>query len=1397
MDVGQRWVEVTPSEFPHERAGLEIVRALLPDRTPFHAWSNFEFQDSQGKWHEVDLLVLGEGRLHLVELKYYSGVLRGTAYRWLRPGHPPEDSPVILARRKAQRLAGLLRDGLRANIRAANRPSPREVLPYVQQSVFLHHPHLVCELAEPDKADLFGLDTATGTTRLPGISRRLLEPPPGGELPRTMQDDGRLLLSLIDKIGFAQRREREFGSWRLVGPPEAEGAGWQDWPAEQRVSRDPATIRFFVSAPGAATDERQQVARRASREYELTRQLRHESLLVPRDIVDGELGPGLVYPRDDAWQRLDLWLLGEAGKVTVADRLEIIRGLAEAMGYAHRNHVVHRGLTPTAVLARRGTDDRVHVQISGWQVAGRDIATRATTTALTRLAAIMNPGEDQDAANRVAAYQAPEGLSNPSADRVRLDLFALGALASFVLTGRAPADGRSALRDRLTRDHGIDVAADLPEVGREVRDLVLQATRPQVSRRLPDIPAFLEHLALAEREVSAPAAEVDPDPLDVAPGTMLGGRFELVRRLGSGSTAVGLLVTDHLAERAVRVLKVALTPSASGRLDAEAEVLRALQHPRLVRLVEAPLDVGGRRALLLDSAGDRTLSDELRSRARLSLDRLELWGADLLEALIALDEAGVDHRDIKPANLGIRENPGNRIKHLVLFDFSLSRAGAAAVEAGTAPYLDPFLGTPQRPRWDSAAERYAAAVTLFEMAAGATPVYGDGSDPQVVRAEATIDRSQFDPAVAAPLSAFFTTALARDAGRRHHTSADMLVEWRRAFTQVVTTVPDDADACAAAATMTTPLTEAGLSARALSAVEPLGVVTVGDLLAIEPARIGWLAGASVGTRDEVLSRAKVWRERLGSPTVRPIRPAATIDPEAAAELLLVAAGGGRATARRQAARLLLGLEGALPAFATHAELAHALKVTPARVSQVLADLQAAWSHPGPAPDLLDDLLVSVQASLAGLGGVAASTELLADLTDGDDADQLRLAEGLLRLSLDRADLLEREDAQPAPARRRRRLAPHLLVGSAPEALDAVAAAASRADALVAAAVSSGEPVVPAARAATELRDAWRAVAPVDSEIDGARLTRVAAQASTRAAASGRGELHDRDLALGDAVRLTLGAVAAGVGLAPREVADRVRARFPAVPPVPGRPALDALLGPLGLVFDPDRKVYAPPTRRPDTTGLSSRTGTYLLPPGSRPPPAAGRVDARLAESIRARSFLALGTTASQVDRARNALVARHDAHVVDVTEVLLGALRDQASAGGVPWDAVRAADAAEPGTRDAEGLKVLVRRAMPEVAEELRAAIDGDLAPGRPVLLVESGPLARYGRLELLTTWTDLGRRRPRAVWLLLPLLGQSSGPELDGRPLPLASSGQYLWLAREWVDIAPDPALALTGGTA
>ncbi|MGI8947006.1 MAG: BREX system serine/threonine kinase PglW, partial [Ornithinimicrobium sp.] len=1036
-----RWLEVTASQFEHETKGLKLVRQLLPDHSPYRAWSNFEFRDNHGRWHEVDLLVLGRAQLHLVELKYYSGVLTGDDHRWLRPGKRAEDSPLKLARRKAQYLASRLQDAARDWERetGATIPDIRQVVPFVQESVFLHHPRFQCELSDQAAQGLYGLDGAQGKTLLPGISELLLEPPRNRRT--TSASHERLFPELMKRLGLVARRERTAGSWVIEEAPLNEGTGWQDWRANHQV--DPtqhARIRFRVPPPGATEATTRELRRLAQHEFGTMSRLVHDGLLRPVDIVDSDLGTGLVYPLEKSLQRLDLWLAEQPQGLSLDTQLNLIRQIAEAVHYAHGSAVAHRDLTPEAIWVRSHSDDSIKVLVGDWHSAGVAGPAPPTDLPADGVTALHRSGEIELASTEqatYAAYRAPEDVwQTSSTDRFRLDVFGVGALAFYVLTGEAPAAGGAALRDRLREQGGLDISPELPAASEPLRALVLGATKPSPSERTADLATFLEQLADAERTPHT-STEPDLDPLEARPGAILDGRYRLERRLGQGSTAVGLLVTDLSASgEPERVLKVALDDNAARRLTDEAEVLRRLNSPRLVRLLDGPIALSGRQALLLEVAGTQTLAEVLRERTRMSLDLLQRYGTDLLEALAALDKTGVDHRDIKPANLGVRTSKGDRAKHLVLFDFSLTRAAASATEAGTPPYLDPFLATETRPRYDSPAERYAASVVLFEMATGTTPTYGEGdAHPGSITAEATVPRSAFDPSIAKAMVAFFTKALARDAEQRHHTATEMLREWESAFPPSVTTVPDNADELAAAARLDTPLGKAGLSARALSAVEPLHVETVGDLVALDAVRLNQFSGAADVTRKEVKGRAKEWRTRFAD-AVRESSPANTgsslPSPQDAAELLMAHTGKGRSQSRRETARLLFGVGTELDAFATQAQLGAHL-ITPvgaARATQLLSALQDGWADHHRTLNLLILLEHVVQERLNEVGCVATVDELTHTLltamtprslpTREAEREEHRLVLGLLRAVLDRQRALVRADAEVEPLHTRRR-----------------------------------------------------------------------------------------------------------------------------------------------------------------------------------------------------------------------------------------------------------------------------------------------------------------------------------------------------------------------------------------
>jgi serine/threonine protein kinase len=166
----------------------------------------------------------------------------------------------------------------------------------------------------------------------------------------------------------------------------------------------------------------------------------------------------------------------------------------------------------------------------------------------------------------------------------------------------------------------------------------------------------------------------------------------------------------------------------------------------------------------------------------------------------------------------------------MLFDFSLANIPADNLRAGTPPYLDPFIRRRQPPRWDLYAERFAIAMTLYEMTTGQLPTWGDGlSDPAMLDCEVTLDSALFDPAVRDELTAFYARALHSDYRQRFDNAEEMLRAWRQMFASVDRPTTDtdhgspvDYAQILAGATSETPLSTLGLSPRLLDALERIG-----------------------------------------------------------------------------------------------------------------------------------------------------------------------------------------------------------------------------------------------------------------------------------------------------------------------------------------------------------------------------------------------------------------------------------------------------------------------------------------------------------------------------------------------------------------------------------------------
>ena len=628
------------------------------------------------------------------------------------------------------------------------------------------------------------------------------------------------------------------------------------------------------------------------------------------------------------------------------------------------------------------------------------------------------------------------------------------------------------------------------------------------------------------------------------------------------------------------MLKAALSPERNARLEAEAEVLRRLRHQHVVELHDVlrfrvpsggAAPPGDRVGLLMARAGDATLADRIREEGRLHLELLERFGEDLLVTVDWLEQQGIPHRDIKPDNLGVAKLGGRM--HLVLFDFSLSRTPAENILAGTRHYLDPFLAERTPPRWDTYAERFSAAVTLHEMAAGALPRWGDGrSEPAVLDCEVTMDADAFEPAVREGLSAFFEQALRRDYRARFDNAQEMLRAWWRIFlaasrpeTDPAQALPEAAATPIADATLDARLGELGLSARGLNAAERMNVRTAGDLLRFPLMQVNRMRGVGSRTRKELTDLARRLAERFPEAAAAP-KTAPTGGPddtsgEAAAASVdalqrRLLPAGRTAGAQRDADRLaaLLGLRGAEAGLAwpSQSGAARALGVDPAGVSRALARARRRWSKLAAFTRLRHDL--------AGLLDAHGRVMTLRELADAllaqrgsvqDEPLRSRYAAACVRA----ADEVERQLAAPRWIVRRVDGPGCALIArdeldehgepriDGQKLADFAEQLGCTADDL-----ASLDPLLAPARVVEALQ-AVPAPAGVDPPAP-TRLPALAAGASRHAALSGRLELHPRGMAPDRALKLALGALAGAPTLTPDAIRMRVAGRYPDAAPLP-------------------------------------------------------------------------------------------------------------------------------------------------------------------------------------------------------------------------------------------------------
>lgn len=1352
--MDKNWKQMTPSDYAWERDALAFVKELLPDHDPYRAWANFEFIAQDGSINEVDLLLLTSKGMYLVEIKSHPGVISGDAanWEWEKPngGKAVFDNPRLLARRKAQKLASLLR------VQPSFKRS-KETVPFIDALVFLSAENLIIRL--DDNARLGVVNREELIPAVTEIDEYWTHSPISAYAAKVVSRS-------VEEAGIKESvRMRMVGNYELMKLLD-ESDHFQEWLVVNRELGVERKVRIYLTY-GKHEDEVRRLEKAAKLEFRMLEGIEHPNIMRAKEFQHHDNGPALIYEYDSTAHRLDhlLITLGKNGRLATASAVQLLRQIVETVKYAHGQKLYHRALSPQSIWVKPMADDNFAIKISNWATAERIYENE-----IKHISALSNIGKiAHEEAGPYLALEAHGG----GADGVHMDVFSLGAIAYHLFTGRKPAESDIDLLDKLARGNGLQVTDVVNGASETMQHLVQYATHPDVGQRLESATEFMRYLDELEDEMHQPDTLRITKPTEARKGDSFPGGITVIRHLGKGACSVVFLVEYQGHEK---VLKIALSPEHNSRLMKEGEMLSTLRHQAIIGYHKT-IDIDGHTALIIDYAEEGTLSERLRSYGAVQLELLERFGEDLLNALLLLENKALVHRDIKPENIGVMKQ-GSSL-HLVLFDFSLSNTSPDNITAGTQAYMDPFIRDVGRRRWDDHAERFSTALTLYEMAAGTLPGWASVEGlPLQLEGELEIDRTVFDPSIRDRMVGFFRKALTRAVSKRFPSAGEMLREWRKIFHesrnegQQATLHPADRTCPISEACLDTQIGLLELSPQALDTLSRRNINTVADLISLNRARVRVWPGVGVKTRNELSDVIGQLQARLAEERAQ-LHESTTgivsVD-RLFQEVMPKSVKATEPTKVRFLDEYLGRLDDETPKglhqvhWPTPAAISGYLGIETPVVREILEKVLQKWSKTTLITKLRDEIVVVLDDN----GGVMTAVEL-ADailLRRGSVKDsplRERWAYAVIRAAV------ETELSKQEPRWLLRRSGNSFLIADdrnrqGEELADYACDLGALADEC-----AQQTPLLSPIRTLERVR----AVPAPDSfaGLSNHRLLRLAAAASQSAALSSRAEFYARGMQAKQALELAQGALLGSKALTVKDIQSRVAGRYPDAQPLPGRPQLDALISELDLGFSWNGEYEL----------VGRAAGAFCLPTAGQTSNATTAnslfataqtqdEEIDLLEDIQGlhqrlqlvatdSGFLALTVKPSLWYQAQSKLCKEYGLLCVSFDELLLRHI--QLVCAAMPkapdWQVVLHADAADTHSRDWQNLQRLVHKALPAVSKEI-------LSADQPLLLTDSGLLARY---DLVSTWlADVRAQLMEGV--------SKHGNRLHGMALLIAADAQH-----------------------
>jgi serine/threonine protein kinase/tetratricopeptide (TPR) repeat protein len=206
---------------------------------------------------------------------------------------------------------------------------------------------------------------------------------------------------------------------------------------------------------------------------------------------------------------------------------------------------------------------------------------------------------------------------------------------------------------------------------------------------------------------------------------MIANRYRLEDEIGKGGMGTVYKGFDTQTGQtvAIKYLKTELTsPELIERFQREGEALRELNHPNIVKMLDA-VEENGDYYLIIEYLAGGDLSGLLK-QGQLPLEKVLQIAIDICDALTRAHRLNIIHRDLKPANILLAEDGTPRLTDFGIAHFAAkTNITEADIIVGTADYLAPEIIKGEQA--NALTDIWAFGVMLFEMLIGQRPFAGE------------------------------------------------------------------------------------------------------------------------------------------------------------------------------------------------------------------------------------------------------------------------------------------------------------------------------------------------------------------------------------------------------------------------------------------------------------------------------------------------------------------------------------------------------------------------------------------------------------------------------------------------------------------------------------------------